>query len=129
MPTAIETVTGFLDECAKGNAELRAAFRSYFTPETRYENVGWSKTTGIDEAVELIGTFEKMIGMMTFRAEMLAIAADGNRVLTERIDYMINTDGKDFAAVPVMGVFEVSDGKIVAWRDYFDTAGFANASR
>ena len=27
--------------------------------------------------------------------------------------------------LPVMGVFEFRDGKISAWRDYFDMAGFA----
>ena len=124
MPTAIETVTNFLDDCAKGNAELHQAFRTYFTPQTRYENIGWSDTTGIDEAIEIIRTFEKAIGMATFRVDMLAIAADGNRVLTERIDYMVDADGKDFMNLAVMGVFEVSDGKITAWRDYFDTAGF-----
>jgi limonene-1,2-epoxide hydrolase len=26
--------------------------------------------------------------------------------------------------VKVMGVFELRDGKIAAWRDYFDLAGF-----
>ncbi len=25
-------------------------------------------------------------------------------------------------ALPVMGVFEIQDGKIAAWRDYFDLA-------
>jgi limonene-1,2-epoxide hydrolase len=24
--------------------------------------------------------------------------------------------------VPIMGVFEIADGKIATWRDYFDTA-------
>jgi limonene-1,2-epoxide hydrolase len=33
--------------------------------------------------------------------------------------------GKD-VAVPVMGTFEISDGKISAWRDYFDLATFAS---
>jgi limonene-1,2-epoxide hydrolase len=27
--------------------------------------------------------------------------------------------------VPVMGIFEIADGRIAAWRDYFDT--IANA--
>ncbi len=39
-------------------------------------------------------------------------------VLTERIDTF--TVGDVVAPLPVMGTFEVRDGKISAWRDYFD---------
>ena len=47
--------------------------------------------------------------------------ADGV-VLTERVDrFMIN--GK-WVALPVMGTFEVVNGKIRAWRDYFDMNQF-----
>ncbi len=43
-------------------------------------------------------------------------------VLTERVDrFMIN--GK-WVALPVMGTFEVANGKIKAWRDYFDMNQF-----
>ena len=126
MSTPIETVTAFLDECAKGKEQMYAAFRNYFTPHTAYENVGFSKTTGIEEAMALIGGFESTFGASAFRAEMLAIASVGNRVLTERIDYLLDADGKDISSFPLMGIFEVTDGKITAWRDYFDTASFAN---
>ena len=41
-------------------------------------------------------------------------------MLTERID-TFTMDGKK-APLPVMGTFELRDGKICAWRDYFDLA-------
>lgn len=127
MANAIETVTAFLDECGKGKAAMEQAFRTYFTPTTVWENVGWSKTTGVDEAKALMESFATATGTSAFRAEMLAIASQGNRVLTERIDYMLDAEGNDLKAFQLMGIFEVEDGKISAWRDYFDTAGFANA--
>ena len=34
------------------------------------------------------------------------------------------TDGRN-VALPVMGAFEVADGTITAWRDYFDPASHA----
>jgi len=47
----------------------------------------------------------------------------GNTVLTERIDRF--TIGGKRVELPVMGAFEVaSDGKICAWRDYFDMQQF-----
>jgi limonene-1,2-epoxide hydrolase len=41
-------------------------------------------------------------------------------VLTERTDHF-TMKGKT-APLPVMGAFHVVDGKITAWRDYFDMA-------
>jgi limonene-1,2-epoxide hydrolase len=49
---------------------------------------------------------------------VIHIASNGNVVLTERVDKF--TRGEDRIIVPVMGVFEVRDGKIARWRDYFD---------
>ena len=47
-----------------------------------------------------------------------AIAATGNTVMTERTDHLHM--GDHAIVLRVMGVFEVSNGKIAAWRDYFD---------
>lgn len=50
--------------------------------------------------------------------EVVNIATKGNVVLTERVDRFVR--GEDRIVVPVMGAFEVADGRIVQWRDYFD---------
>ena len=39
-------------------------------------------------------------------------------MLTERVDEV--TANGVMAPVPVMGTFEVKDGLIIRWRDYFD---------
>ena len=44
--------------------------------------------------------------------------------MTERVDVLKLPD-KSFE-LPVMGTFEVSDGTIKAWRDYFDTNQFTS---
>jgi limonene-1,2-epoxide hydrolase len=51
---------------------------------------------------------------------MLKIAAAGDAVLTERVDKF--AIGGASIELPVAGVFELKDGKITAWRDYFDMA-------
>ena len=51
------------------------------------------------------------------------LAADGPVVLTERLDRFTWPTG-DVAELPVMGTFEVHDGKITQWRDYFDMQQF-----
>jgi limonene-1,2-epoxide hydrolase len=55
---------------------------------------------------------------------LINIAADGPVVMTERVDVFKLPD-KSFE-LPVMGTFEVSDGKINTWRDYFDMNQFTS---
>ena len=53
---------------------------------------------------------------------MVHVVADGGLVMTERIDYLV-ADGRS-VALPVLGVFELTGPRIVAWRDHFDLAQF-----
>ncbi len=59
-----------------------------------------------------------------------AVAVNECTVFMERLDRHQLPGG--WAELPVVGVFEVRDGKIARWRDYFDLAtiqnGFAAAS-
>lgn len=48
--------------------------------------------------------------------------AAGNLVMNERTDKITMGDGT--IELPVMGVFEIREGKISAWRDYFDMGPF-----
>ncbi len=54
--------------------------------------------------------------------ETLNIAEAGNIVFTERVD-RFEMAGKK-VELPVAGVFEIENGKIKAWRDYFDMAAW-----
>jgi limonene-1,2-epoxide hydrolase len=50
------------------------------------------------------------------------IVAEGDIVMTERVDNFLV--GETRVAVPCMGIFELHDGKIAAWRDYWDLKKF-----
>jgi limonene-1,2-epoxide hydrolase len=54
----------------------------------------------------------------------MAVLADGEIVMTERVDHFIGTE--QTISSPVMGAFEVHDGAITAWRDYFDLNQFTS---
>ncbi len=54
--------------------------------------------------------------------ETLNMAEAGNIVFTERVD-RFEMAGKK-VELPVAGVFEIENGKIEAWRDYFDMAAW-----
>lgn len=50
--------------------------------------------------------------------EIRHLASGGDVVMNERIDRFAR-GGKSFE-LPVAGVFEIAQGRIVAWRDYWD---------
>ena len=122
MADPIEVVTAFCNEVGKGKDAMVAAFRTYFRDDTVWENVGLATTTGVEEALGLLAGFEAQAGAAHFDVEMLSIAQDGKRVLTERLDRMLTASGDVVLRLRLMGIFEVDGDKITAWRDYFDTS-------
>ncbi len=58
-------------------------------------------------------------------AEIHHQVVEGNIVLNERTDSCV-LNGQD-VIVPVCGVFEVENGKVKAWRDYYDGTPFARS--
>jgi limonene-1,2-epoxide hydrolase len=83
-----------------------------------YHNMPMEPVVGVDAAVDFVNGFFAMCDSMVIETTHLAVA--GVVVLTERVDTF--TVGESVAPLPVMGTFEVHNGRITAWRDYFDMA-------
>jgi limonene-1,2-epoxide hydrolase len=66
-----------------------------------------------------------MEGRMGFEVELHRNVAEGNTVLNERTDAIVL--GPLRLQFWVCGVFEVHDGQITLWRDYFDFYDFTKA--
>jgi len=96
------------------------ALMAYFTDDAVYHNIPIDPVTGKEAIQATIAGFMQGVEKIEFRVRNLA--ADGNIVLTERVD-VFHLPGKAIE-LPVMGTFEVRDGKIAAWRDYFDLNQF-----
>jgi limonene-1,2-epoxide hydrolase len=56
--------------------------------------------------------------------QVIHLLSNGPTVMTERVDYW--TSGDVTASLHVAGVFEVREGVITDWRDYFDPNEFAS---
>ena len=109
-----DVVTRFCASWAEGDLDAILAF---FTPDAVYHNIPMDPVEGVDAIRATISGFFAMVKKIEFRVNNLA--ANGNVVLNERVDAFV-TDDKTME-LPVMGSFEVTDdGKIAAWRDYFD---------
>jgi limonene-1,2-epoxide hydrolase len=90
------------------------------TDDCVYHNIPMDPVVGPEAIRSFIENFTTGVDKIEFR--MLNLAADGNIVFTERVDVFAYPDKT--VELPVAGVFEVRDGKIAAWRDYFDVNQF-----
>lgn len=108
-------VREFCDAFGRHDAE---ALRPYFTDDVVYHNIPMDPAVGADAAIAFIEGFFGMCDRLVIETRHLAVR--GDVVLTERVDTF--TVGDKEAALPVMGTFEIRDGRICAWRDYFDMA-------
>jgi limonene-1,2-epoxide hydrolase len=113
MASAEQVVRDF---CAAVRQRDPDVLRTYFSDDVVYHNIPLEAAEGIDATMEVMISFLGMFEDLEF--EIHHLASDGSTVLTERTDHF-TTNGKA-APLPVMGAFHVVDGKITAWRDYFD---------
>ena len=122
MESPMELVRRF---CAAWSKNLGAdELAGFFTDDAVYHNMPMAPVTGRKAIANNIATFIRpgAPGIETIDFRIINIAANGPIVMTERVD-AFKTPKKSFE-VPVMGTFEVRDGKINAWRDYFDLNEF-----
>ena len=96
------------------------AIMAFFADDAEYHNIPVDPVKGADAIRTTIAGFTTGVESVVF--EMRHIAAAGDVVLTERVDVFTFPNGR--IALPVSGTFEVRDGKIAAWRDYFDMNQF-----
>jgi len=118
MKSPIDIVRRFCAAWADnmGPAELAA----FFTDDAVYHNIPLEPVTGREAIAKNIASFIRpgAPGIEAIQFGVIHIAANGPIVMTERVD-VFKVPNKSFE-LPVMGTFEVRDGKISAWRDYFD---------
>lgn len=81
-----------------------------------YENYGYTRTRGARRIAKLFRGMDRP--SMGFDVKFHRNVAEGDNVLNERTDAI--SLGRLRIVIGVCGVFEVRDGRIVLWRDYFD---------
>jgi limonene-1,2-epoxide hydrolase len=122
MPTAVETVEDFIVAFVKAwsTADV-TTLGSLFSEDATYHNGPLEPVNGRAAIEATFAQFIEIGGQV--HVEMIHMLADGPIVMTERVDHLTRSDGR-FASLPVMGIMEVHNGLIAAWRDYFDLNQF-----
>jgi len=118
----LSEVLAFFDEWKPTLADMLAAMERRFTDTTVWENVGLSRTVGFAEAKAFMEAFAGANPIESGEVIVHHAAEVGKVVLTERTDNFHDKDGNLILSIQLMGVFEMDGPRIVAWRDYFDTA-------
>ena len=95
--------------------DFDAAF-AMVTEDLVYDNVPVPAIHGAAQARAWLEAFLEHVAEIEWTIHRLI--ADGDVVMTERLDRFRFKDR--WVDLPVAGVFELRDGRISLWRDYFD---------
>ena len=89
---------------------------SYFADDGVYHNMPAAPVAGREQVEALIRGFSASWTETTW--DLRHVLCAGDVVIAERVDR--TRAGDKSVDLPCVGVFELEDGKIKVWRDYFD---------
>jgi limonene-1,2-epoxide hydrolase len=117
--TPTETVHTFIAAIERKDVEAAIAL---VTDDVSYENMPMQPIVGPDAMAATLEMFLAPASEVEW--PILRQFEVGNVVVNERLDRFRIGDG--WLELPIAGVFEVTDGKISLWRDYFDIATYSS---
>lgn len=122
MTDNAEIIRDFIAAWSRLDADELVAF---FCVDGVYHNMPTQPVAGHEALRGFISGFIK--DWTSTRWEILNLVADGDLVIVERLDRTVaggrNTD------LPCCGVFEMEQGRIKVWRDYFDMGTYLRLLR
>ena len=88
-----------------------------FTDDAVYHNISLEPLVGKAAIREFVAGYA---GVPSDRVDFRHQLVSGNVVMNERLDHV--TFGGRVVDLPICGVFELRDGRIARWTDYYDSA-------
>lgn len=96
---------------------------TYLSKDVLYHNIPWEPVTGHAGVRQVLDPYVHGENCAITRMDIKNTTSSGNVVMNERVETWVK--GRVRLELPVVGVFELKDGKITKWRDYFDSATVA----
>ena len=117
-PSPGDIVTALIEACERRDLDAVCAL---VTDDIEYDNVPIGKVFGPD------GVRSVLSGGVTAAASQVEWVVhrqveNGDTVMNERTDRFL-VDGR-WIEIPIAAVFEVRDGRVALWRDYFDLESY-----
>lgn len=91
---------------------------SYLSEDVVYHNIPWQPVTGHAGVRQILDPFIQGPNCALMKMDIKNTTSSGNTVMNERLETWVK--GSVRLELPVLGVFELKNGKITQWRDYFD---------
>jgi limonene-1,2-epoxide hydrolase len=120
MSSNLEIVRAFIEAWSRLDAEELAGF---FAEDGIYHNILAQPVKGKDAICTFIAQFSASWTKTDW--EIVTLVEHGDIVVGERVDR--TRIGEVSIDLPCCGVFEMVDGKIAVWRDYFDMGTYMKA--
>jgi limonene-1,2-epoxide hydrolase len=111
-----ETVTAFIRAIEAKDLDAAMAL---LADDVEYDNVPMPTVHGVDKTRTLLDSFVATSDEVEWVVHRQIV--DGRQVMNERTDRF--RSGDRWVEIPVAGIWEVVDGRITLWRDYFDLQG------
>ncbi len=100
-----------------------AELASYFAEDGVYYNMPAQPVGGRENVEKMIAGFTAAWTETDW--EIVNVVAAGDLVVAERVDR--TRAGDKSVDLPCVGIFELENGKIKIWRDYFDMGTYAKS--
>lgn len=114
---SIAFIGQFIEACVRADPD---EFASYFTEDAVWWNSPWQPIRGREAIRDALRRGAARMTALPW--EIRHILAGCDVVMTERVDYFVVGDQR--ISVPCMATFELRNGKIAAWREYWDLKQF-----
>ena len=115
--TPLETVNTFMNHIESKDVSAAA---DLLAADISYENMPIDPVVGRDAVRQVLEGFLRSAGEVEWK--VLSEWEVGSTVINERLDRF--HIGGGWLELPVAGFFEVTDGLITLWRDYFDMGSY-----
>ena len=116
MKNKIDTVRQVMQATAEHDDE---AFLGFLTDDVVYHyHVGSRPLIGKDWVRKFLNRYREITADVKWRIDRFAETE--NEVFVEGYEEYLDTRTDEVIAHPYMGIFEFRDGRICAWRDYFE---------
>ncbi len=113
MPNNEAVIRNFIEAWSRLDPKELA---SYFTDDGVYYNIPAQPVGGRENVENMIRGFTAPWTATDW--EIVTLISSGDVVIAERVDR--TKAGDKSVDLPCVGIFELQDGKIKVWRDYFD---------
>jgi limonene-1,2-epoxide hydrolase len=117
-----QIVLTFLEGMHQPISQVPEHLRAALTEDAVWGNCGFPPAVGIEDIMAKHSASKEVFGDYVLDVTVHNVASNGDVVFTERTDVGRTQDGDEILTVKVSGVFEMRDGKIARWVDYFDPA-------